>query len=384
MNVGILDARHSSKKTVSVFIPVFRESKLLKPLLEKLIKDPYPCKEIICIIDEPTQKSLETVETFKSKVKFIVNGHRKGKVNALNEAYRFSTGEVLLFLDGDCKLPDGSQSFLEKVVDEIEKVEILDIKKKALRNSLMAKLTYYDYFCHSIGNYIFSKTIGRCIAFNGAAFAIKRYAFDILGGFRRVLSEDSDLAIRSFLKGFKFKLSKDIEVYTQVPPSLKEWYTQRRRWGIGAALWIREYYKTLAEIVVKHPKTLFSSMFAVAPSLTFLLLNILPPTFSYENFIVLLLSIAATKLSFLIPSAYVALITLLLLKNILPLAISFAIVIPLYWWASKKLNYTFNPIEFSLYYFLLSPLWLLIVIISLIRTFLIKDNNDILKTDWKI
>ena len=382
MRARICDARDLPKKTVSVFIPVFRESILLKPLLENLIKDPYPHKEIICIIDEPTQKSLETVEKFKSKVRFIVNGHRKGKVNALNEAYTFSTGEILLFLDGDCKLPDSPQSFLEKVVDEIRDVEILDIRKKTLRNSLIAKLTYYDYFCHSIGNYIFSKTIGRCIAFNGAAFAIKRYAFDMLGGFRRVLSEDSDLAIRSFLKGFKFKLSENVEVYTQVPPSLKEWYVQRRRWGIGAALWIREYYKTLAKIVVEHPKTLFSSMFAVAPSLTFLLLNILPPTFSYENFIVLLLTIAATKLSFLIPSAYVALITLLLLKNVLPLAISFTIVIPLYWWASKKLNYTFNPIEFSLYYFFLSPLWLLIVIISLIRSFLIK--NDTLKADWKI
>ena len=47
-------------KKVSVFIPVYRESPFLESLLDSLVNDPYEYKEIHVVIDEPTDKRIET------------------------------------------------------------------------------------------------------------------------------------------------------------------------------------------------------------------------------------------------------------------------------------------------------------------------------------
>ena len=42
---------------VGVFIPVYKESEQLEPLLRALLADPYPDKEIVVCADEPTEKT---------------------------------------------------------------------------------------------------------------------------------------------------------------------------------------------------------------------------------------------------------------------------------------------------------------------------------------
>ncbi len=131
--------------TVSIFIPVYRESDLLEPLLRDLLTDLYQPKEIFVIIDDPTERSLDIVKRMKEEVSFILNGHRMGKVNALNKAVERSSGGILLFLDSDVKLVEDGQSFLEKVADEIQEADILDIKKRVIRDSFTARIAHYDY-----------------------------------------------------------------------------------------------------------------------------------------------------------------------------------------------------------------------------------------------
>jgi glycosyltransferase involved in cell wall biosynthesis len=46
---------------VGIFIPVYRESKHLEPLLHALIEDPYPDKRIVVCIDEPTDETRELI-----------------------------------------------------------------------------------------------------------------------------------------------------------------------------------------------------------------------------------------------------------------------------------------------------------------------------------
>ena len=365
---------------VSVFIPVYRESSLLHSLLKRLIEDPYPLKEIICIIDDPTEESLKIVREMEDKVKFILNGHRLGKVNALNEAFKHSEGEILLFLDGDVQIPENINSFLRTVVEEISDSDLLDIRKKVIRDSFIAKITYYDYLCSAITNWFFFKTLKKCLGFNGAAFAIKRKSFERLGGFRRVVSEDLDLGIRSFLEGLRFKQSKKAEVYTKAPSTLKTWYGQRKRWGIGTALWIKEYYKTLAKITVKFPKTLIPSIFIISPALFLFIANFFFPSISYESSAILILTFLTSKLSFLIPSTLLLFLVVLLMRNLTLFLGSFLVATLFYYFSARKLGYKFNPAEFLLFYLLLSPLWLLIVVTSIIKV-LIQPSKK-LKMDW--
>jgi len=153
-------ARYRVNPKVAAFIPVYRESDLLEPLLKDLTSDPYSPKEIFVVVDEPTERCLDVVKRMGKKVRFILNRHRTGKANALNEAAKRSSGEIFLFLDSDLQLNGGTKSFLKTVVDEMQDAEVLDIRKKAIRDSFAAKIAHYDYLCTNVVSWLFCKCLG--------------------------------------------------------------------------------------------------------------------------------------------------------------------------------------------------------------------------------
>jgi cellulose synthase/poly-beta-1,6-N-acetylglucosamine synthase-like glycosyltransferase len=366
---------------ISIFIPVYRESDLLKPLLNRILNDPYNLKEVFVIIDEPTKKSLELSEEFKDQVKFIFNGERKGKANVLNEAVKRSNGELLLFLDGDVAIPTEPIHFLETVFDEAKDVDIVEFKKNVIRDSFLARIVNYDYLSFNSTNWLFSLTLKKCLGFNGAAFAIKRRAFESLGGFRRVISEDLDLGTRSFIKGYSFKYTKKIEVHNKVSPSWRQWFKQRKRWGIGTALWLKDYYRDLLANTRKHPKILLPSLFLIFPSLLLFIINILIPNEIYLKLVSLLLFlIAAKEALFLLPIIFTCM-SAVLIENLFATMGSLAACMLIFYSLARKLEYAFNPLEFTFFYFVYSPLWLLLIVVTLVRA-MVTPNK--LEVDWKI
>jgi len=365
---------------VSVFIPIYKESGLLEPLLNVLLKDPYQSKEIFVVIDAPTKKSLNLADKLKEKVNFIFNGHRMGKVNALNEAVKKSSGDIFVFLDGDVEINNFHENFLENIVKEMENVDILEIKKEVIKDSFLAKLVYYDYMSSNVVSWFFSKTLGKSLGLNGSAFAIKRKAFEDLGGFRRVVAEDLDLATRSFFKNQKFKYAKNVEVSVKTFSKWKQLYKQRKRWGIGGALWVKEYYKELIKTAIKFPKFLIPILPVIFPSLALFLISFLPSnTFYYETFMMLMLFMA-TKIGFLSHPFFLTFVGVALLKNLMASILSFGCFCVIFYFLAKKLDYTFNPLEFFLFYFIFSPFWLSIVIVSLVKVFIQPHK---IKLDWK-
>jgi len=366
---------------ISVFIPVYRESELLESLIKRILEDPYEDKEIFVVIDEPTRESLRLTESFKGKVDFILNGKRKGKVNALNEAVKKSSGEVLLFLDSDLRIDPNSEKFLEVIVEELEEADLVDIKKEVIRESLKARLVSYDYLGFNIASWILSKTLKKCIGLNGAAFAIKRSAFEALGGFSRVVSEDLDTGIRAFLKGLRFKYLKEIEVQVKAPSSWSEWFKQRRRWGIGIALWLKDNFKVLVRAVREYPTILLPSLLLVFPSLPLLLTSLIIPDELYIKALYIPLLLLSAHFSLLLPPIAFTSTTLFLIRNLFLSVGSLGAYSCVYYLLAQRIKYTFNPLEFTLFYLIYSTLWLTIVIASIIRVCVLKQED--LNIDWK-
>ncbi|MEM2639475.1 MAG: hypothetical protein QW113_05605, partial [Candidatus Bathyarchaeia archaeon] len=52
-----------------------------------------------------------------------------------------------------------------------------------------------------------------------------------------------------------------------------------------------------------------------------------------------------------------------------------------FYFVARKLRIYFNPLEFIVFYFITAPLWLLIVVASLIRIYIKPDG---IKVDWKV
>jgi len=367
--------------TFSIFIPVYRESDLLKPLLERLLADPYKEKEIFVVIDEPTAKSLSMVREFSDSVYFIWNGERKGKANVLNELVTKSRGEILFFLDSDTLIDESSEGFLHRIAEEMADADIIEMKKNVIRDSFLARIVSYDYLSFSFTNWFFSRKLGKCLGLNGAAFAIKRKAFEELGGFRRVVVEDLDIATRSFLKGLKYKFVKDISISTKAPSSWKQWFEQRKRWGIGSALWLKEYFQSIIKIVKDHPGVLLPSLLFIFPSLPFFLFTLIMPDDLYIKALYVSMLVLSTQASLLLPPIAFTSTSFAFMRNLFVMISGFGAYSTVFYIIARKLGFIFNPMEFMVFYLVYSPLWLLIIIASLTKVYMRPKKLDI---DWKI
>jgi len=367
---------------IGIFIPVYRESDLLESLLDQLLSDPYCPKEIFVIIDEPTGESLNTINRYQAHVSFILNGERKGKVSVLNEAIKESDGDILLFLDSDVIIPPSkSSSFLQIISEEAEKAEIIEVKKNVIRDSFLARSVHYDYLSFNSSSLIFSRMLGKSLAVNGAAFAIKKETFNSLGGFRRVISEDLDIGTRAFMKECRFRFVDGIEVYVKVSPSWRQWFNQRKRWGMGAASWFRDHLTELVLSVRRYPKVLLPSLLLIFPSLPLFIISMLIPDELYLKLLSLVLLALATKgASFLYPTLLLA-SSVVALKNAMTVVLSFGAYLLTFYCFARRLNYAFEPLSFTFFYFVYCPVWLFIIVLSLIKVCLKSSDAN---TDWKV
>ncbi|MGB9854637.1 MAG: glycosyltransferase [Candidatus Bathyarchaeales archaeon] len=369
-------SKASAGKKISVFIPVYKSSDLLDPLLDALTDSAYADKEIFVVIDEPDEKSIKTVKNYGGKVNFILNSKRRGKVEALNSAIKLSSGEILVFLDSDVQLKGGD--FFEGIAREMAETDILDIRKGIIENSFISRMVNYEFVSSNLVSFLYSRLGKRCIGINGAAFAIKREAFEEVGGFSKVVSEDFDLAAKALLKNKKFKYTEKLEVYTKAPSSWRGWFAQRKRWGIGTGLWLKDYWRKFLKYVARYP-------YIVVPSLIILFPTFIPIIFNYvfTNFLGyripnVIPSFFVVKSGILIP--FIPNIGEVLLTILVTFFLSFLMFSLLFYAASKRLKLHFNFAEFLIYFLFYQPLSSLILFIGILTAFF----SGKYELDWKV
>ncbi len=348
---------------ISIFIPVYEESDQVANVLKEFNGQNVE-KEIFVTVDQPTKRFLEQIKNLESEnVKFIVNKERMGKANALNATVKLSTGKVLLFLDSDVGIPN-DPDYLRKIVMEMEHTDVLDIKKKVTKDkSFLSKMAYYEYMTFNISAWLASRYMHKCPAVNGAAFAIRRETFEKVRGFRKVVAEDIDIATRAFLEDSRFSYSHDVEVKSVVFSGWKKWFTQRRRWAIGQALWLVDWYKPLARRFVKKPQVFLPSLFFLYPSIAvFFLSAVIPSLWMYNSLLVFSLFMSV-KFNIALPVFLLSLATADILKILLISMSGFAITAAVFYGFSRKLGFRELKLhELFVYYFFYSTVWLIIVV----------------------
>ncbi len=363
---------------VGVFVPVYQESEQLEPLLNSLIADPYPEKEIVVCVDEPTEETRALINGIHT-VKWRVSEERQGKVNALNAAVAENPCDVIVLLDSDVEVrQDG---FIDRVVREMDDFDLIEIKKKIIRDSFVARIVNYDYLSANFTNFIFSKYLGRCLGFNGSAFAIKWTAWGKLNGFGKEICEDLDMATRTYIEGLRFGYAEATEVYNKVSPRWSDWVKQRRRWATGQANWLTHRYRMLLKSIVDHPKVLFAALLIIFPSLPLFAATFAFPDTIYVNLVSFAFLLFAGKQLIFIPPIVAMLMGVATLKAFSAFIIVFFSFSLIYYYFARRLGYAFNILEFAFFFIVYNPLWLTISIATLFRVIIWRNG---FKLDWKI
>src|ERR1035437_4435766 len=354
---------------ISIFIPVYKESNQLAGMLKELSSQNVS-KEIFVIVDQPTDEFSKKLKHLENEnVQLIVNKERIGKANVVNSTFKLSTGKVLLFLDSDVGIPN-DPDYLRKIVMEMQHTDILDIKKIVTKDkSFLSKMAYYEYLTFNISSWLASRYMHKCPAVNGAAFAIKREMFEKVSGFRKVVAEDIDLATRAFLEGSSFAYTTDVEVKNEVHSDWHKWFTQRRRWAIGQALWLKDWYKPLAKSFIKKPQIFLPSLFFLYPSvIVFLLTAVIPSMWMYNSLLVFSLFLSV-KFNIALPLLLLSLGTADLVKILLISMSGFAFTAAVFYGFARKLGFQMKLHELFVYYFFYSSIWMVIIIVGHIQVF---------------
>jgi len=366
---------------VSVIVTSHGRGRLLPRLLEALLSQKPQPLEIIVVVDEPAPGLLESLPE-SERIRLIVRPKRMGKVSALNEALSVSHGTAIVFLDDDVEVRD--PGFIGKVAAALEEADIVDIKKVVAGRGLLSGLVYVEYLGFNLASMLLARVAGRSPAVNGAAFAARRRLVEALGGFSPVVYEDLDFATRAFLLGARYGYLGETCVLNQAPGSWREWYRQRKRWGLGAALWIRDYFRPLLHAFLEFPHVAAASLVTALPSLATTVLVMLVDKGYAVKLAYLALLLASTTMTQLLPVASLISINLhvaaLAARAALLAAITALLSIP-YLVAARVLGVKSRMLLYPVYFFVYQPLWFTMLLGGMFRAYLLGVEEA---EDWVV
>lgn len=368
----------NSEVEISVFIPVYKGSSLLEPLLEKLVNESADDREIFVCMDKPNEMSLKVAERFRGKVNFIVSNERRGKVEALNSAVQLSKGKILVFLDADVEIR--CANFLQTVKTTIKNADIVDFKKGIILNSFISRMVNYEYVGSNFACYLFSKLVGKCFVVGGTAFAIKREVFEEVGGFSKVVSEDLDLALKALLKNKSYKYEDKIEVYTETPSNWRSWLNQRKRWGVGTGLWIKEHCRKIVSYIAKYPHVAFPCAVIIFPTILPLLFGYVYSAIFKVQIHTMIPTVLAGQFNLSFSPIVPQSLLWIIFTGLVNLFLGFFAFSVVFYIVSRKLGFHFNIAEFLVYYFVYQPIAALVLFMGILKAF-VSANHEL---DWKV
>lgn len=239
---------------VSVIVPAFNESKIIKESILSLLNLDYPNYEIIIVNDGSTDDTKEVAESMvgfqKGKYNDIkvslINQPNLGKARALNTGIHYSKAEFVLCMDGDSQLsPDSIKSAVRhfknpKIGAVAGNVKVINRKK--FFTDLQA-LEYIEGLNMARSAQSFMQLVN---IIPGPIGLFRRKAIEQAGFYSSdTYAEDADLTLKILAKGWKIYYEPKSISYTQAPETLQQLLKQRYRWTRGILQSLRKHKRNM-------------------------------------------------------------------------------------------------------------------------------------------
>lgn len=276
----------------TIQLPVYKEDKLIRKLIWNLQSLDYPRErlDIKLLVEEDDDKTLNAVRDLDFPAIFeviVVPFHLpKTKPKACNYGLHFSRGEYLTIYDAE-DVPDTDQ--LKKVVSLFRKLpsnyiciqcalNYFNRNENLLTRMFTLEYSYwFDYMLPGLG------TLDIPIPLGGTSNHFKLRNLLELGGWDPFnVTEDADLGIRAFAKGYKVALVNST-TYEEANNEPFNWIRQRSRWIKGYMQTYLVHMRNPAQLIRKigWKGFLGFNFFIGATPVTFLLYPLLLTLFVF-------------------------------------------------------------------------------------------------------
>lgn len=225
---------------ITIQIPVFNDPVAIR-CMKSCLKFDYPKNKFeIIVADDSTDGTKKVIDDFvkkhSSKIRVFRRNTRKGfKSGALNKVLKHSNGEIIVLFDSDF-VP--SKTFLKKIVKPFFQDEEIGIVQSRMdyinhNQNFITKLAstllmiYHHFYCpisSKLGVQFFCGTHG----------AIRKDVLIEAGGWNeKNLTEDAELSIKIFEKGYKSVYLPNLKVKGELPFTFEAFMKQQMRWTYG-------------------------------------------------------------------------------------------------------------------------------------------------------
>lgn len=210
---------------ISFIIPAFNEERLIGRCLESVIaQDELHDFEVIVVDNGSTDATRSVVEAYPS-VRIAYYTDKRGPAAARNEGARNASGELLVFFDADVVVPpDWTTKALRLFEDErLVGVSGPYMYMEFNRLQRVSETVFYWLLMFPLGKVLAGLKIGNVAL--GGNFAVRKHAFDAIGGFDATLEfygDEADLVRRLIRKIGRVDFSRRLWVKSSARRFLKE------------------------------------------------------------------------------------------------------------------------------------------------------------------
>ncbi|WP_265563993.1 glycosyltransferase [Sphingomicrobium arenosum] len=245
---------------ITILIAAYQEEKAIQNTLAAFTRSKYPGPvEVFVLNDGSRDRTAQIARDYIERtawrpnfdVRLIDFADNRGKSHVLNDGLAMASHELIITLDGDCTLREGSlRAIVERLASDPPLTQAIAgcVLARNPGDSLLAAAQEWDYF-HGIAavKRMQSMYHGTLVA-QGAFSLYRKKALLAVGGWPETVGEDIVVTWAMLEKGWRIGYAEDAIVFTEVPTSLKQFALQRKRWSRG-----------LIEAFGRHKKLLFST-----------------------------------------------------------------------------------------------------------------------------
>jgi cellulose synthase/poly-beta-1,6-N-acetylglucosamine synthase-like glycosyltransferase len=258
-----VDASRYDFPSCTILIPAHNEAKVIGRTVESMLKLEYPKEKlkVLVINDGSSDETASIVQTFADRDERILlytiprGEGGKGKSRALNLGLKQVHSDVIAIYDAD-NTPDPNtlRYLVAQLITHKELGGVIGKFRTVNKNATL--LTRFI----NIETLSFQSILqaGRWQMHNiatipGTNFVVWTDLMRSLNGWdEQALTEDSELSIRIYEKGYKIKYIPYALTYEQEPQEWKVWLRQRMRWVRGNNYVIAKFFKEIPKFKSKR------------------------------------------------------------------------------------------------------------------------------------
>jgi cellulose synthase/poly-beta-1,6-N-acetylglucosamine synthase-like glycosyltransferase len=218
----------------NIIIPVYNEGNNLKFLIPYILSLNINNLEKIYIVDSnSTDNTYQIINSFMRKfpnIVYIREETRNGKSSAINKALKHIKEGIVVVHSADCLTTKESLLKLVNAIKNDVGASMLCAEPVIENNSIDEKISYYSWIISNETCYELSK-MGILRHIGNDIFAFKREIIDEIK--ENVVNDDSYIALKITMKGFKIVFLSDAKVKIKATSNFHDYLKQRLRINYG-------------------------------------------------------------------------------------------------------------------------------------------------------